>query len=271
MSSLLLVVALTIAAEQPGAAASQVADSAGRAAEEPRGYREIENDMRAVFANEARAATRDGRWLWVVEMVALYEEVVAHPNYETSDTLRDYRNRLWSRLTRSKREITRDVEKLAEAAEDQRREVAARAEAAEKDAKKPVRPTAGQLLRSARDEVLAARQLDEKNADNDGTQAGGTQTGGTQVSSGRLLADPSVSLNPASALGNRGGGLTTVAAGEALIELIERTIQPDHWEANGGPGVMVYYAPLMALVVRASSEVHGQVGGIMGGLRAANQ
>lgn len=265
MSSLLLVVALTIAAEPP-AAATPVADSAARAAEEPRGYRVIENDMRAVFANEARAATRDGRWLWVVEMVALYEEVVAHPNYETSDTLRDYRNRLWSRLMRSKREITRDVEKLAEAAEDRRREEGARAEAEDKDGKKRLRPTASQLLRSARDEVLVARQLDEKNADNDGTQAGGTQ-----VSSGSLSADPRVSSSRLSALGNRGGGLTTVAAGEALIELIERTIQPDHWEANGGPGVIVYYAPLMALVVRASSEVHGQVGGIMGGLRAAGQ
>jgi hypothetical protein len=65
------------------------------------------------------------------------------------------------------------------------------------------------------------------------------------------------------------GGGTARDHAQELIELIQRTIQPDHWDVVGGPGSMFYYRPLMALVVRASSEVHGNVGGLLGALRRA--
>ena len=42
-------------------------------------------------------------------------------------------------------------------------------------------------------------------------------------------------------------------------------------DTNGGPGTIVYYAPLRCIVVRATSEVHGNVGGLVGGLRAAGK
>ena len=68
--------------------------------------------------------------------------------------------------------------------------------------------------------------------------------------------------------GASGGGAAPDSSAE-LIELIERTISPDHWDTNGGPGSIVYYQPLQVLVIRASGEVHGRVGGLVGGLRAA--
>lgn len=47
--------------------------------------------------------------------------------------------------------------------------------------------------------------------------------------------------------------------GPYLIALIQRTIAPEHWKLNGGPGTIVYYPPLRLLVVRATSEVHSQI------------
>lgn len=70
--------------------------------------------------------------------------------------------------------------------------------------------------------------------------------------------------------GALGGGAVN-DHGQELIELIERTIKPDFWDTNGGPGSMFYYRPLMALVVSATSEVHGNVGGLLGALRRAGQ
>jgi hypothetical protein len=67
------------------------------------------------------------------------------------------------------------------------------------------------------------------------------------------------------------GGRAVNDHGQELIQLIERTIRPDFWDTAGGPGRMFYYQPLMALVVTATSEVHGNVGGLLGDLRRAGQ
>ncbi len=67
-----------------------------------------------------------------------------------------------------------------------------------------------------------------------------------------------------------GGGMVRDHSQE-LIDLIQRTIKPDHWDVAGGPGSMFYFRPLMALVVRATSEVHGDVGGLLEALRRAGQ
>ncbi|QDU98404.1 hypothetical protein [Lignipirellula cremea] len=57
--------------------------------------------------------------------------------------------------------------------------------------------------------------------------------------------------------------------GEALIDLIERTIRPEFWDTNGGPGSMFYYQSLHALVVTATTEVHESLGGTLRALRRA--
>ncbi|MCA9271209.1 MAG: hypothetical protein KDA41_22155, partial [Planctomycetales bacterium] len=64
----------------------------------------------------------------------------------------------------------------------------------------------------------------------------------------------------------RGGG-TVRDYGEALVELIQATISPKHWDVNGGPGSIVYWPTLHVLVVRASGDTHGHVGGLFDGLR----
>lgn len=52
-----------------------------------------------------------------------------------------------------------------------------------------------------------------------------------------------------------------------LIDLITETISPTHWNVNGGSGSIMFYRPALALVVRASSEVQGRVGDLLGGVR----
>jgi hypothetical protein len=76
-------------------------------------------------------------------------------------------------------------------------------------------------------------------------------------------------LGGPSALLARGGGARPGDYGPELVDLIERTINPDFWDVNGGPGTIVYYQPLMCLVVTATGEMHGNVGGLLGGLRRA--
>jgi hypothetical protein len=53
---------------------------------------------------------------------------------------------------------------------------------------------------------------------------------------------------------------------QSLINLIETTIAPSTWESNGGGGSIYYYAPLHALVIRQTGEVHRQIGGVLGNL-----
>lgn len=57
------------------------------------------------------------------------------------------------------------------------------------------------------------------------------------------------------------------ADGQSLIDLIQRTIRPEFWDVNGGPGSMVYWDAWHCLVVRATAEVHHQIGGLNGALR----
>ena len=56
-------------------------------------------------------------------------------------------------------------------------------------------------------------------------------------------------------------------SGLALVELIQRTISPDFWDVNGGPGTIVYYRQWHALVVRATPQIHRRIGGAVRGAR----
>ncbi len=63
-----------------------------------------------------------------------------------------------------------------------------------------------------------------------------------------------------------GGG--EIARAAELIELIHTTISPSSWDVNGGNGRIRYFPLLKVLVVRATGEVHHQIGGVLPQLRA---
>lgn len=63
------------------------------------------------------------------------------------------------------------------------------------------------------------------------------------------------------------GGQAQMDHGDDLVELIQTTIAPESWDVNGGPGTIYYFRGLRVLVIRQTSEVHGQVGDVVGQLR----
>lgn len=64
-----------------------------------------------------------------------------------------------------------------------------------------------------------------------------------------------------------GGGQGLPDNGQALVDLIKRTIAPTTWDDLGGLGTIYFYRPLRVLVIRQTGEVHEKIGGVMGGLR----
>ena len=46
-----------------------------------------------------------------------------------------------------------------------------------------------------------------------------------------------------------------------LIDLMQNSIDPPSWQANGGLGTISFYEPTMSLVVRQTAEMHYQLGG----------
>ncbi len=81
----------------------------------------------------------------------------------------------------------------------------------------------------------------------------------------------SVSPGESAESGGAPGGGAVEDEGQALVDLIQRTIVPDSWDVNGGPGTIIYYRPLHVLVIRAPQDVHGHVGQVLNDLRRAGQ
>jgi hypothetical protein len=92
MSNVLLLAAIAL-----GQTAS--ASSAASAAE-PRKFHEIEREISLAFKQEATAKAPADRGQAVRTMTDLYDEILADPRLATSDTLKEYRTRLYTRLRR---------------------------------------------------------------------------------------------------------------------------------------------------------------------------
>ena len=99
----------------------------------------------------------------------------------------------------------------------------------------------------------------------DDAAAEAAQYAGSNLAGAMSLADFATG-SPSSYFG-RGGAAQTEQNAQQLIELIQRTISPDFWDVAGGPGAIFYYPQLQVLVIRATAEVHDDVGGLVGGLR----
>jgi hypothetical protein len=214
-------------AADAGSGSEKTVQASQPRSETPRRLTDIDRSIRDAMRAEATAQTDDERLAAVRQMAEAYREILEDPRFATSDTLKSYRARLWSRMTR----VRQDAER-----------------------------------RQAREKQQQAKDLEPG------------QLAAIEFAT-RSLADQMTSLNytmggPAYVFqqggGAMGGGAVQDHAQE-LIELIQRTIKPDFWDTAGGPGSMFYYRPLMALVVSATSEMHGNVGGLLQALRRAGQ
>jgi len=229
--SLVLVAAIGV---QSGGSGSRFTDSApifrGQRppAVDDRGFHEYQQQISDLFKQESQAESEIERAAAVRAMCDLHRQILRDSRYATSPVLKEYRGRLWSRLTKIKTELKQELARDAKVNQARLDDVAA-------------------LETADRAAVIAADSLATSLALLDQTQGG----------PGSLLAF--------------GGGAAPPDNGAALVALIERTINPAFWDTAGGPGTIVYYAPLQCLVVRATAEVHGKLGGALGGLRGAGK
>jgi hypothetical protein len=161
-------------------------------------------------------------------MCRLHREIVSDSRYLTSDVLKEYRTRLWSRLTRVKTEIKQQLGR------------------------------AGRQHRETLDDLATLESADAASA----------MAADSLATSLSLSGDLQGGSAP---LFHLGGAAGVPDWGPDLVDLIERTINPSFWDVNGGPGSIIYYRPLLCIVVRATAEVHANIGGAIGGLRAAGK
>jgi len=67
------------------------------------------------------------------------------------------------------------------------------------------------------------------------------------------------------------GGPAQDDAGPVLVDLIQKTIAPGHWAPQGGPATIYYWRHGRALIIRASQEVHEQIGDLLRQLERAGR
>lgn len=205
-------------------------------AETPPALHVYQGRLRTLLLEEARCRDARRRAELITALCQLHQQMVADPRYATSPTLQEYRAQLWSRLRKIKGELAKG---LATADRPPSRRRGTTTSAAEEPS----------ILEGVDATVLAAADM----------------------SAWSLALAAQAAGSPASAVLGYGGAAVPPDYGPALVALIERTINPAFWDVNGGPGSIVYYAPLHCLVVRATTEIHGQVGGLVEGLRAAGR
>lgn len=202
---------------------------ADKAVATPRRYHEINKEMRAWLRQEAIAKTKPKRAEAIFELTELYQELRRDPRLRDSDTLTLYKNKLWARLTRVKKDIQRE------------------------------------LAREKPDKKLSDEELLLQQHSTDATTVG---VADSLLLLGYSTGGPAQLLNEVR--GSHGGGAIP-DYGPDLVSLIESTIAPSFWDTVGGPGSIVYYKPLHALVIRATSDVHHQIGGVLGAVRAVGR
>lgn len=188
-----------------------------------RPYHELSRDLHEALRDEATAKGPRARAVAIHRLVELYRELRTDPRLADSETLTGYKNQLWARLNRVKKEL--------------QREFAREGQQASQDAA-PSDPELADASTSLLADSLALS----------GQTSGGPASLFSQVR------------------GAAGGGAIP-DYGPQLVSLIEAVIAPGFWDTNGGPGTIFYYQPLRVLVIRATSEVHHEIGGTLGALR----
>jgi len=213
-----------------------------------RPYSQIDRDIDAFLRREARAQDDGERIAAIEDLCGLFVEIKRDPRLDRSETLQGYKAKVHSKLMTIRRELERIEEREAK-----RRERESRA--------------ADERQNAARRGLPDASQLDDSPTGFAGG-ARGVEPGDAFVGQYPYLSAAGGG-GAAMLLGSSGhyGGASVAGNASDLIELIHRTVHPDHWDVNGGPGTIFFYQPLNALVIRANSEVHSGLGVTLDELR----
>jgi hypothetical protein len=103
MSALVLIVSLAVSAEP-----NSTSTAAGAAASQP-AFHEFQRELTGLFKEESQAKAPAARAAAVRAMCDLHQRLVRDSRYATSDVLKEYRARLWSRLTKIKSDIKQQL------------------------------------------------------------------------------------------------------------------------------------------------------------------
>ena len=96
------------------------ADRASSASQdEPRPYHAIQAEIADLLKQEAQAKQPAARATAVRRMCELHGEILRNARYATSDTLNEYRIRLWSRLRRVQADLKQQIARSAEKGDKQ--------------------------------------------------------------------------------------------------------------------------------------------------------
>ncbi len=228
----------------------------------------IQADLRDALRREA-VAPSDAVWCESIERLCdLFSEIRQHPRLQDAELLQKAAVRLRVRLRATSEELEKQWRPLAESIAPQdlfseganqatdpalsgKEQHAGDAAASGREQQRNASPSPDPLLQLAAQAL--SDQLELAGATSGGPAAYWALHGGAT----RSDAVP----------GGAGGGGAFSDFAPSLIELIQSTIEPDHWDVAGGPATIRYYRPVFALVVRASSHVHPQIGGFLGGVR----
>lgn len=205
-----------------------------------RPYAQMERDFRAFVLRQTRAQSETERASAIEDLCDLYEELKQDPRLSTSAVLQGYKAKYYGRLQRMKRDLEGEIKRRERKTSD---------------------ASASQLKAGAfpeKGDVPTDQSMLEAEA------------AGSFAEQFPLLYAANGGPTPLFwYAGGRYGGAANGDYGDDLIRLIQRTIKPDFWDVNGGPGSIYFYRPLNALVIRATSEVHHDLGGALDGLRKA--
>ena len=171
----------------------------------------------------------------VVRLALLYGELMQDERLATSSTLAGYRVKIRTRLMGVRESLERDLP--SQPANDGTASAGKASDGTASD--KPI--------------DWAAWERDAKGKMQLALGSGGSDSLATQLDSWTR--------------GSGAGGAARADYGPLLVELIRRTISPEFWDVHGGPGVIIYYQPGHALVIRATPEIHERIGGALGGVR----
>lgn len=205
-----------------------------------RPYAQMERDFRAFVIRETRAQSDRERVSAIEDLCDLYEELKQDPRLTTSAVLQGYKAKYYGRLQRLKRDLEGEMKRK------------------ERQASKSSNASFGEGAFPATD----PRPTDQARLE--------AEAAGSFSEQFPLLFAANGGPTPLFwYAGGRYGGGANGDYGDDLVRLIQRTIKPDFWDVNGGPGSIYFYRPLNALVIRATSEVHHDLGGALDGLRKA--
>lgn len=57
----------------------------------------------------------------------------------------------------------------------------------------------------------------------------------------------------------------TLANADTIVKAIKQSVDPMCWKENGGPCTITFHYPSMAIIVKASAEVHSSLGSALNG------